>query len=219
MRPAGRRNARVQGADSTPGIVFLACVLFAGFLLLLTVLAYLAGKLLARREEGGAGCVPGCAILTGFGLLSAAAFALFAFALSGVALDSLVGNGPIERVGLWIDEPPGAAGDEPVEGLVPLAPATLDAPQLLHVIVDVSGDEIPTERLRRLVEDFTDGDAALTVSTVRGESGRPLTRLDFAVEIEEEDARRLEEAMRRAVEEFDLPGGAYVDFRGLQRSW
>ncbi len=216
MGPAARRIPRVHGAETTPGLVFVSCVLFAGFLLLLTVLAYVAGKLMARREDGAADCLPGCAIVLGFGILASAAFALFAFALSGVALDSLVGNGPIERVGLWIDEPASTSSGGALDGL---APGRLGTAQLLHVIVDVRGDEIPTERLRRLVEDFTDGDAALTVSTLRDEAGLSLTRLDFAVEIDEEDARRLEDAMRRAVEEFDLPGGAYVDFRGLQRSW
>jgi len=192
-------------------------MLLAGFLLVVTVLAFVAGKVTARREDGGAGCLPGCLITAVFGVLSLAAFLLYGLTLSGVALDALVDNGSIERVGLWIDEPP-APGPEGAWRDV-AGGAAHDARELLHVLIDVRGDDLPTERLRRLVEEFTDGNAALTVSTLRDERGRPLSRLDFTVLLEEGDARRLEEQMRDLVADFQLPGGAYVEFRGIRRTW
>jgi translation initiation factor 1 (eIF-1/SUI1) len=189
-------------------VLLAALVLCLGTL---TVIALVAGRIFLARDAQGQtrplGCLAGCALALGLFLLGILALGVFLVAASVQTGTEIIENGPIERVGVWMDP----ASDPPRR-------AFRDPTRPLHLVFELSGHNAPTLRLRDLIEDLTGGDVSLRVENSTSAEGRAITVIDVALPADH-DLRELERTLRKLLPDANAAGGVRIELRGSHRDW
>ena len=189
--------------------ITLIALLFV-FLLLLSVLALVAWKLLAAKDAQGNRSTPGCLLggLTGLTLGCFGLVGLVTFIVGAVAITSAHSVHELVRT-----------KDGVKFGVVRDAQERIhrEPHRALHVLLEWKGHAEPAEELvRKLTELCEAVDANIVADYEQNEAGEDVTRVDIALPIGDNDLRELEEGLREALPDLSLEQGVEVELLGAR---
>jgi len=194
-----------------PLIVFLAL-----FLLLLAALALATTKLFAAKDATGqvtapgwvGGCATGCALMF-IGFVGVIAFIAGVAAISAAhSVERVVKSVPEMKVGAWLDR------DKFVHH---------DAEHPFHVIAQWKGHSEPTDEIVRAIEELdpkqVPHDMLIRVINDYGvdDNGEPITVVEFAMAMDDDDAQELVESTQSALGDLKLADGVEITIRSIKK--
>lgn len=188
-------------------LAFVLAALFVVVLLVLGGLAYIAIKLLGRKESGTpAAGVTGCAVAGLFGCLGL----LLVFTLGLFAI-LLVAGRAAERV---IDHlPSGRWRVEHREHLPPPAPWTSRA----DLIFRARGENVDFEPVLAIVREIAGADTSTTLTSRVDDGGTAISELRVGVRAEGEELIRIDDAVEVRTAGLRLADGTEIEYLGVRR--
>ncbi len=187
----------------------ISIALFAVFALFLAILAGGSIKVFAAKDANGnaqpLGCLSGCVL--GLVLAVLGTTGLVAFLLS-IGAHTVARSLPFESVTVL--------KDSRLADSIPVAP---DPWRPLHVVFEVDGHDAPIHELVELVHRLSEGTSRVRAVPSQDAQGRPLTWVDVALPVCENDLREMERELRKLVPSLRLEHGVQVRFKGAHRDW